>query len=305
MSSDDDMPSVNFTVKYDGEAIREHEMDVALLAPALLGMQKIIEELVKASTEGEYKASLKIKGNVKQGSIEIELVTQAIANFPTQIIDFFSGKYTTAAANLITIIGAGGLFALYNLVRKYGHKRPEKIEYLDGDKVKLYFDNETTIVNQNVFIVYNKFEVRENLFKTVKPLEKEGIDTFEILKNGELLIQVKKDEVSRFFPPRLTESLLLDENITYLQIKSISFNLNNKWTFTNGDEDIKANIIDSIFIDKVAKRDISFSDGDILKVRLEKEQYMENDKLKTSYKIIEVLEHIKGSQQIPIDFPNV
>ncbi|WP_189585731.1 hypothetical protein [Psychrobacter glaciei] len=299
------MPSVNFTVKYDGEAIREHEMDVALLAPALLGMQKIIEELVKASTEGEYKASLKIKGNVKQGSIEIELVTQAIANFPTQIIDFFSGKYTTAAANLITIIGAGGLFALYNLVRKYGHKRPEKIEYLDGDKVKLYFDNETTIVNQNVFIVYNKFEVRENLFKTVKPLEKEGIDTFEILKNGELLIQVKKDEVSRFFPPRLTESLLLDENITYLQIKSISFNLNNKWTFTNGDEDIKANIIDSIFIDKVAKRDISFSDGDILKVRLEKEQYMENDKLKTSYKIIEVLEHIKGSQQIPIDFPNV
>lgn len=53
MTSDDEMPSVNFTVKYDGEAIRHHEMDVALLAPALLGMQKILEELVKSSTDGE------------------------------------------------------------------------------------------------------------------------------------------------------------------------------------------------------------------------------------------------------------
>ena len=134
MTSDDEMPSVNFTVKYDGEAIRHHEMDVALLAPALLGMQKVIEELVKASTEGEYKASLKIKGNIKKGSIEIELVTQAITSFPTQIIDFFSGKYATAAANLVTIIGAGGLFALYDLVRRYGDKRPEKVEHLEDDR---------------------------------------------------------------------------------------------------------------------------------------------------------------------------
>ena len=94
------MPKTNFTVKYDGEALANHEMDVALLAPALLGMQKVIDALVTESTEGEYKASLKIKGNAKAGSIEIELVTQAISN--VQIVKdlivgvFFSPRYSSS-----------------------------------------------------------------------------------------------------------------------------------------------------------------------------------------------------------------
>ncbi|WP_149038764.1 hypothetical protein [Psychrobacter sp. P11G5] len=303
MTSDDDMPSVNFTVKYDGEAIRDHEMDVALLAPALLGMQKILEELVKSSTQGEYKTSLKIKGNAREGSIEVELVMQAVSNLSTQVVDFLSGKYGAAGANLTTIIsgGIGSLCMLYSLVKKFGNEKPEKITRIDDDKVQLHFKSETVIVNQHIYNIYNNFEVRESLYKTVRPLEKEGIKTFDIIKDSLSIVHIDQEEIGRFLPPRLTESLLLNEETTFLQIKAITFDLNNKWSFTRGDETIKANIIDPLFVDKVYKRDVSFSEGDILQVRLEKEQYMENAKLKTSYKILEVLDHIKGSQQINLD----
>lgn len=303
MTSDTDMPSVNFTVKYDGEAIRDHEMDVALLAPALLGMQKILEELVKSSTQGEYKTSLKIKGNAKKGSIEVELVMQAISNLSTQVVDFLSGRYGAAGANLTTIIsgGIGSLCMLYSLVKKFGTNKPDKITRIDDERVQLQFKNETVIVDQHIYNIYNNFEVRESLYKTVKPLEKEGIETFDIIKKSLSIAHVDQSEVARFLPPRLTENLLLNEEITFLEIKAITFNLENKWSFTRGDETIKANIIDPVFIDKVYKREASFSEGDILQVKLEKEQYMENSKLKTSYKILEVLDHIKGSQQINLD----
>lgn len=305
VTSDTDMPSVNFTVKYDGEAIRHHEMDVALLAPALLGMQKILEELVKSSTDGEYKTSLKIKGNAKEGSIEVELVMQAISNFSTQVVDFLSGRYGAAAANLSGIIsgGVGSLGILYALIKKYGSSKPDSVERINDNEVKLQFKNETIIVNQHIYNIYNNFEVRESLYKTVKPLEKDGIDTFNIIKDSLSVIQVNRDEVGRFLPPRLTETLLLNEETTFLQIKAITFNLENKWSFTRGDETIRANIVDPTFVDKVYRREASFSEGDILQVKLEKKQYMENAKLKTSYRVLEVMDHIKGSQQIDMEFP--
>lgn len=293
------MPKTNFTVKYDGDALANHEMDVAILAPALMGMQKVLDALVTESTEGEYRASLKIKGNAKAGSIEIELVTQAISNMKLLkdiIVDVFSHRDVVALATITTL-----LVPLLNLIKKFGKRKPTKVEDMGDGNVKIYFDNDITIVNNHVYHVYNNFEVREAAYKAVKPLEQEGIDSFVIYEKYKKLVEVNKEEVSRFVPPSVADRMLVSEEITFLQIVTIKFNMNNKWQFTQGDSVINANIIDDDFIAKV-RNGVPFQDGDILKVKLQKEQYQEKGKLKTNYKILEVLDHQKAAQQQPFDF---
>lgn len=298
--SEYEMPKTNFTVKYDGEALANHEMDVALLAPALMGMQKVIDALVTESTEGEYRASLKIKGNAKAGSIEIELVTQAISNIQVVkdlIIDVFSSPSAAAVANVIAYLGA-----FFALVKTFGRKKPDKTEDMGNGNIKLYFGDEVTIVNNHVYQIYNSFEVREAAYKAVKPLEKEGIDLFSIYDKSHKLFEANKEDVGRFVPPSVTERMIVNEEITYLQIVTINFNMKNKWQFTQGESTISANIVDEHFIEKVQGRKAPFYDGDILMVRLQKEQYQENGKLKTNYKILEVLDHQKAAQQQPLNF---
>lgn len=293
------MPKTNFTVKYDGDALANHEMDVAILAPALMGMQKVLDALVTESTEGEYRASLKIKGNAKAGSIEIELVTQAISNMKLLkdiIVDVFSHRDVVALATITTL-----LVPLLALIKKFGRRKPSKVEDMGDGNVKIYFDNDITIVNNHVYHVYNNFEVREAAYKAVKPLEQEGIDSFVIYEKSKKLVEVNKEDVSRFVPPSVADRMLVSEEITFLQIVTIKFNMNNKWQFTQGDSVINANIIDDDFIAKV-RNGVPFQDGDILKVKLQKEQYQEKGKLKTNYKILEVLDHQKAAQQQPFDF---
>lgn len=172
-----EMPKTNFTVKYDGPALADHEMDIALLAPALLGMQKVLDELVTVSSGNEYKASLKMKGNAIAGSIEIELLIQAVSNsqnLKDLVVSFFNTKEVVASCNFIALMG--GLFAL---VKKFGPAKPKKIETLENGDIKIQIKNEIVIVNQYVYKVYNNFEVREAIYKTVKPLEEEGIETFK------------------------------------------------------------------------------------------------------------------------------
>jgi hypothetical protein len=297
--SEYEMPKTNFTVKYDGEALANHEMDVAILAPALMGMQKVLDALVTESTEGEYRASLKIKGNAKAGSIEIELVTQAISNMKLLkdiIVDVFSYRDVVALATITTL-----LVPLLNLIKKFGRKKPTKVEDMGDGNVKIYFDSDITIVNNHVYHVYNNFEVREAAYKAVKPLEQEGIDSFVIYEKSKKLVEVNKEDVSRFVPPSVADRMLVSEEITFLQIVTIKFNMNNKWQFTQGDSVINANIIDDDFIAKV-RNGVPFQDGDILKVKLQKEQYQEKGKLKTNYKILEVLDHQRAAQQQPFDF---
>lgn len=293
------MPKTNFTVKYDGEALANHEMDVAILAPALMGMQKVLDALVTESTEGEYRASLKIKGNAKAGSIEIELVTQAISNMKLLkdiIVDVFSHRDVVALATITTL-----LVPLLTLIKKFGRKKPTKVEDMGDGNVKLYFDSDITIVNNHVYHVYNNFEVREAAYKAVKPLEQEGIDSFVIYEKSKKLVEVNKEDVSRFVPPSVADRMLVSEEITFLQIVTIKFNMNNKWQFTQGDSVINANILDDDFIAKV-RNGVPFHDGDILKVKLQKEQYQEKGKLKTNYRILEVFEHQKARQQQDFNF---
>lgn len=285
------MPTTHFTVKYDGTALANHEMDVAVLAPALMGMSHLVREISQIQSNGEYTAKLNVKGNIKSGSIEVELTTQAVSLLQ-QFKDLLVSENTTALLNFAGIVGL--IWTVYALIKKYQGNSPIKAEK-DGENVVMYFDNHKEVVINVVYQVYNNYEIRNNIYATVKPLEQEGIDVFSIIDDNQNIVTIDSVDVSSFAPNNIRTPL--NENIqeTILIIESLTFNEKNKWSFNDGNSNIKAMILDEDFISEInnGKR---FAKGDWLKVQLRKVQIEENGKLKTNYEIIKVVEHIIREQ---------
>lgn len=285
------MPTTHFTVKYDGTALANHEMDVAVLAPALMGMSHLVREISKIQSNGEYTATLNVKGNIKSGSIEVELMTQAVSLLQ-QFKDLLVSDNATALLNFSGIVALIG--TVYALIKKYHGDSPSKIEK-DGENVIMYFDNRKEIVNNVVYQIYNNFEIRNNIYATVKPLEQDGIDEFTIIDDNQRIVTIDSGELASFAPNNISTPLNENTQETILIIESLTFKEKNKWSFYDGNSSIKAIILDDDFLSEIdnGKR---FAKGDWLKVQLRKVQIEENGKLKTNFEIIKVVEHIIREQ---------
>jgi len=77
-----------------------------------------------------------------------------------------------------------------------------------------------------------------------------------------------------------------------------------KWKFKEGSDGASwnANISDQEFLKKIIKGDIALSGADTLKVRVKQTQYKTGTGIKSEYEILQVIEHVKGFSQVPLDF---
>lgn len=293
--SDAAMPKEIFTVKYDGQALDNHEMDVAVLAPALMSLGKLTKAISEIASNGHYTATLSVKGNVKSGSIEIELVTQAVSLLK-QMQDMFTGESATAIANFFGVATgiSGALAGIYALILRTRGASPSKVEK-QGDTVIMHFESHSETVHHAVYHIYNNYEIRNHIYETLKPLDEQGITEFSIIQGQETLVKVDESQLSNFVPNNITTPL--NENISekILVLEGISFKEKNKWSFHDGQNSIKAIILDDDFLTEVdnGKR---FAKGDWLKVQLKTIQTEEAGKLKSSHEVIKVLEHIVREQ---------
>lgn len=285
------MPTTHFTVKYDGAALANHEMDVALLAPALMAMSSLVREISQIMSHGEYTATLNVKGNIKSGSIEVELVTQAVSLLQ-QFKDLLVSDNTTALLNFSGLVALiGGVIAL---IKKFHGNSPTKVEK-DGENVTMHFHEHKEVVSHVVYQIYNNYELRSHFYAAIKPLEQDGIDEFSIIDDKKKIVTVAASEVLYFAPNNIVTPLNENTQESILVLESVVFKDKNKWSFDDGGSSIKAMILDDDFLTAVdnGKR---FAKGDWLKVLLRKIQVEENGKLKTSYEVVKVIEHIVKEQ---------
>ena len=88
---------------------------------------------------------------------------------------------------------------------------------------------------------------------------------------------------------------------TTLQIDTIQFQ-SRKWKFSKGDEKFWCEIADDAFLARLNRHEVSFCSGDLLKVKLETEQYVRDGRLETgSRRITKVIEHIPIERQQTLD----
>lgn len=295
------MSTVQFQIFYSGPDLESGKMDVRELAPALLAVGGLLEESNRV-LNGE-RASVAVKVNrFEDGSFGINF--EVIQNIKDQVISLFSGQEVTAASNMIQVLGFGGssVFGLYKLI-KWAKGRKPKVNVIIERNVELNFGEETITIQKEVFDLYRDIKVRKEAENTVRPLEKEGVDRFEARYNNELIESVDKKEVVYFNVPEI-EDEKIDEQETdrSFTIHSLSFKEDNKWRLSDGTNVFFVTISDHEFLRKVNENLISFSKGDILRVRLRTKTWQVIDGIKTEYEAIEILEHRSAARQLTFNF---
>lgn len=289
--------TVHFSIRYDGPALAAHQMDVRELAPALIALSELLEQSSKAAYPDATEVQVKVNGSFKGGSFGVDLT--AVQTVAQQIVAAFSGQEATAAANLFGIVGGLGLLGtggLIGVIKWLGGRKPSEIR-LDGDKAVFEVRAEETIETMEVDLVtarlYKTRLVRQSLAKVVKPLEREGIDTFACGQHGRVVVVVTKEDVPAF-DLAASEADVVSDTVSrgvLLQIESAVFKDGNKWRFNDGASSFFAELGDAAFIARIESGLERFGKGDLLIVDLRRIQSVTDNGLKLEYTVDRVLEH--------------
>lgn len=294
------MATYDFSVRYYGNAINDGKMPVRELASSLIALSDSFKDIQQIINPNENTVSLEIKAT-EEGSFIVDLILANGADIVSKTIDMLSGKESTALINLMAYMEVfRGVIELLKPLRK---EKVQIKEALPEGYVKLTLTDGTIIeTNSNSLKAYQNVEFRNNLKNIVEPLEKDGIDGIEIDSKKTDKIVVEKGDLENFEVPN-PEDKELESTVSedFLQIINVAFE-HGKWKFSNGTSQFFANIEDADFIKSVIENKTQFGSTDVLKVKMRTNRKFTRDGLKSEFIIEKVLEHIKDSQQIELNF---
>lgn len=305
---------VKARIAYNGPLLKSGEMDIRELAPSLLAFADLIENANKVLGSERKIQILLNHDSIRRGSFDITTILQYSAL--EQVKLFVSAADKSGLTSLMLVLGWGTIandvvVGVFSLIKKIRNRHIKKIEPKGENKVILHIgDTETIVTSKDTLKVFMNINCREAIEKVVKPLEKDGIDSFELrnpdeLNNKEPLEIIQKDEVSYFKAPTLKqeeEKEILPEREITVKITSLTFDKNNKWRLTDGNNTFWAKIEDNEFLNKVENGEISFSNGDMLRIAYYIQQTLKNDALSSEYIVTKVLELKKRPDVITLDF---
>ncbi len=145
---------------------------------------------------------------------------------------------------------------------------------------------------------------RAKIQQLTSPLLREGVEDVAIKldENKTNFCQIIKEEVN-YFKCLVSREIKLDEEPvifkTSINIINLSFKEDNKWYVNDGQSSFYVLVEDDEFLSDI-NAGKEFAKGDILKVRIRREQFYNQDekKLKTEHFIEEVLEHVKPQRHL-------
>ena len=287
-----------FKIAYDGEALRDHSMDVRDLAPALLSLGKLFDAANLVLNGDKATVNLQVKAH-SAGSFEVAL--ELFQSFSAQISHFLVGDLVTSVLNLKELIvgGGAGIAGIFYLIKKLKGKKPDKIKHLNDGMVLLEFNSETIVVPVSLLRLYQDVAVRVAAKEVLKPLYHNNIDRFVIKDNGAVMEEITKTDVDYFTLPEIRDEIINEStHEAAYSIVSLAFKDDNKWRLHDGNSTISVQMKDDIFRKKVEENLVSFSKADILRCRVKTIQWRSEDGLKTEYQVLEIIEHIPAARQM-------
>jgi hypothetical protein len=286
-----------FALKYDGDALRDHEMDARDLAPALIGLCDLIDEANRVLNAGRSRIDIKVR-TLKDGSFQIDVAL--VQSLIDQTVDLFSGKKITALIALVTLLGLAksGVVGLIELIRRLKGYAPRAVNDIGEGRLDITLDDGNSVqIRKETLLVYKSRKARQAVHLVVKPLEHEGVDTVDIIQNKEVIQRIGKNE-AKYFEPTFEETKRVTDRRTTLRIQALWFRGDNKWRFLEGNSPLSATIEDQNFIDRILKEDEPFQPSDLLEVVLQQTETTTTDgEQRIDYSVLEVLNHIKTPKQ--------
>ncbi|AFQ52229.1 hypothetical protein GEM_5845 [Burkholderia cepacia GG4] len=281
-----------FNVVYDGPALGEHRMDVRDLAPVLLAIADLFASANKELNGEHSEVRLEVRGSFKAGSFHAELIF--VQSLASQIRDLFAGPNASAFSNALAILAALGIVGgggLIGLIRTLRGRQPHRTER-DGTNVKIWTsEQECFVVDEPIVRLYRNRAVRVSLQKVLSPLERDGIDSFGIVRDDIVELSIERDELGTFAssddPGEVVTDTIARKMLT---LESVVFKDGNKWRVHDGTSAFYASLDDEQFIAKVDAGE-RFGKGDVLVVDLRQTQIISAEGLRNEYRIVKVREH--------------
>ncbi len=295
---------------YDGDAVRQGRMNVYDLAPALLGVGDAFRNANALLNANQVNVTVDVHERITRGSFEITLVIDHA--LIEQVKTLFSADVKTAK-DLAILLGfslgmgerhaAQGVLHLMKLLKDYlitevspPSEKGTVILKIENSTIKDSFIE----VNNDSYKLYKNQTIRENMERITRPLDHPGIDKIEVREEDRTVETINREERKYFKPPPPQEQAAATlpipvptERIEELEVVSPVFKKDNKWRLTDGNATYNVEIADEAFLQRVARHEETFGQGDVLKVRLSKSTRHTPSGLKTDYIVEQVLDVIR------------
>lgn len=297
------MSTTEIQLVFEGSAVQSGMIDARLLAESLAGYSEIFRRANDIANGEASEATVFVESNFKAGSFTAGLQLEQ------HIIE--------TARNLIThheFLTAGGLAALIGFIKKgeslvdlwkwLKGKKPEKVTQV-GNNTEITFGPNKKTVNNVVHNFYGDSAIRAAFGRATEPLRQPGIDRISVKQDGKEQVAFEKEEAPIFE----AEPLQLEGNAVptegerdaVLIVSKLSFNEGSKWTFFEQGGTVVAKIEDEEFWQKVHKHDVTFGEGDSLRVRLHWQVIEQNNKLVQKNRILRVHQVLEKPKQMRLD----
>lgn len=311
-----------FTVGFDGPSVKDGEIDVASLAPALLALGELVDVVNQTLNGTRAEAKLKLKAS-QHGSFDALLSLDI--SFITDMLDHFSAhKDRISTANdlldlllkggaVITGTGTaigGSVYGLFAALKFLKGKRPSEVRpNSDGTTTTIVVNNTEIIVDNRTVVLLNDVKTRTATEKFVsKSLSQEGITSLYFVDGAGDKSLGKDVELVRADLPAMrvpepeadAETVVVEAppREVLLRIISAQFEDGYLWRFSDGTNTFTARVEDIEFLNALDKSEIALSKDDTLRCIVSERQELKDGRLKSEAKIVEVLQHISGAKQL-------
>lgn len=303
------MSQAHFSLTYDGDAVRDGEIDVADLAPALLALAQAVKSTGKVVLGSEADVSLKIR-TMKSGSFEVlmnAVVNGDVGLFWNIVKQFYASEDAqTALAVVETLFAAGavGSVGYAGVVRFLQWRRGRALQRqrrLEGGATEVTIDGDTLTLAPGAFEAAQDPAVRTGLEKSIaEPLDRDGIDEVRFA-NGSDPITVKKEDREFFRSSNATDDEFASTYEKVFSIVTLSFRSENKWKLHDGQGTRFVTISDEEFLAKIDAGE-KFGKGDLLHCLVkEVSARTASGSFKSQYEILKVIEHKPFSPPAKLD----
>ncbi|KAA8832754.1 hypothetical protein [Bifidobacterium tissieri] len=302
-ADDRDATSVDtLYVRYDGEVLDAHEMDVKQLAPALLSLAQAFDVLQK-----DVAPSARVHLNAKatrEGSFTIDL----LIHFVNEAEGLLNGEMVNATLNAAGLMSV--FFGAVKILKKFAkHMKPTKIddagktedglslvdiEFGDGTRMRALKASTGALKNP---------ELVKSIKGVVSPTLDDGIDLvqFQSGTHDESVSSEDADAISRYDP----EEKDLTEDIVKIVIQAldVSFRENGKWRITDGIKTQFVTLEDEHFKKRVLDGEEAMRANDIYRVDMRVEKSLDKrNRLTTRYVAITKVREHRGVAEQPTLF---